>query len=139
MRVHIAALLAMTLAAGCGGGGEWSPDSAERRYLSDWAGRIARSLVPPCDPSDLDEEGLRRLAAHCDSVPQRYVYLYARMSDSIQAMTAPEPECPRTQPRAADGQASPPDTAGQAPAPASADTASPPSPLPDPESGRQAP
>lgn len=93
-----AALLCAAVLAGCGNpkaDREWAPDRAEREHLEQWAGSIARSLVPPGNPGDLDPDGLRRLMAHCDSVPQRYVYLYGRLSDSIQAITPPEPGCVR--------------------------------------------
>jgi len=101
MRIWPAALAAAAVLAGCGGpkdDAEWRPESREREYLEQWAGRIARSLVPPGDPADLDSLGMMRLMARCDSVPQRYVYLYRRVADSIQAMTPPEPGCVQDRP-----------------------------------------
>lgn len=98
MRLLATVVLSGALLSGCGGPKqreEWRPDGAERQYLEQWAGRIARSLVPPGDPAQLDAGGIRRLMARCDSVPQRYVYLWQRVSDSVQAATAPEPGCVR--------------------------------------------
>ncbi|MFO7949472.1 MAG: hypothetical protein R6U36_03785 [Candidatus Fermentibacteraceae bacterium] len=104
MRRWPAALAAVAVLVGCGSpkdDSEWRPARGEREYLEEWAGRIARSLVPPRDPGDLDSLGMMRLMARCDSVPQRYVYLYQRVADSIQAMTPPEPGCVQ-QPSVAD-------------------------------------
>ena len=101
MRIWPAVLTATAVLAGCGGpkgDGEWRPDRSEREYLEHWAGRIARSLVPPGDPGDLDSLGIIGLMARCDSVPQRYVYLYRRVADSIQAMPPPEPGCVQDRP-----------------------------------------
>jgi len=130
MRLRSAVLLAIVMAAGCGGREEWAPDNAERRYLKDWAGKIARSLVPPAEPADLDPEELEELVAHCDSLPQRYVYLYARIADSIQAMSPPEPACQQTAPAdSARGTT----TGQEAP-----DSSATPSPVPEPQT-QQAP
>jgi len=101
MRRWPAALVVVAVLAGCGGpkdDAEWRPDRAEREYLEQWAGRIAHSLVPPGDSADLDSLGMMNLMARCDSVPQRYVYLYRRVADSIQAMTPPEPGCVQDRP-----------------------------------------
>lgn len=89
------ALISALLLVGCGQDQqrEWRPEAEETAYLQEWAGRIARSLVPPGSPNAIAPEDLQELASYCDSVPARYVYLYQQISDSIMALPPPSPEC----------------------------------------------
>jgi hypothetical protein len=73
------------LAASCGRPPEQRLEDGDREYLEGWAGRLAPYAALPESlwPGAPDSAGIEALMAVCDADPQRYLYFYDCLADSI--------------------------------------------------------
>lgn len=90
----LAAALA-AVAAGCSRPDRSDIPREEREFLEGWAARLAPAMVLPGElaASPPDTAGLRGLIEFCDEDPDRYLYLYGCLRDSIGSVPPPDPDC----------------------------------------------
>lgn len=91
----LAAVLSAALAASaCSKQDSNAIPGEDRKYLENWASRLAPSMVLPgvCAPAP-DTAGISELIALCDANPDYYLYFYGCLKDSISSVTPPDPGC----------------------------------------------
>jgi hypothetical protein len=85
--------LLLSAAQGCGPGkkpGTLRPASKSR--IERWAGRLAAHLSVDGSPLP-DSSEMEAFISFCDDSPERYVYLYACLRDSLAKHPQPLPSC----------------------------------------------
>lgn len=91
----LAAVLSAALAASaCSKQDSNAIPGEDRKYLENWASRLAPSMVLPgvCAPAP-DTAGISELITLCDANPDYYLYFYGCLKDSISSVTPPDPGC----------------------------------------------